>query len=293
MRALAHRCLVGGLVVACGPSAEPAPPVDEAPAEDQAIPQLEVDDPVAEWGAAEVEAAVEHVLGDDVPTPVAPRDAYLALMAEGDEVCPGDPLQILDAFLTGCTSSSGIWYAGISEWQEQHSVDHFGKFELELDMWALLGDFEIVDEEGREFHSGGHVAAWSLQLAGMHRRGAEMSGSWLWEGHDGWLDQEMSASMSYLVDSAGSARSLVIDGGLTVQGVTLHMEELTFGQGCPAHPQGELDVRDPSGSWHRISLEACEPCGPVSYGGAEPHGEACFDFEGLVDAVIADLDDWP
>jgi len=293
MRPLAHRCLLGGLVVACGTPTEPEAGIEAVPEEDQALPQLEVDDPVAEWEAAEVEAAVVRVFGDDVPTPVAPRDAYIALMAEGDDLCPGDPLQILDTFIMGCTATSGTWYAGISEWQEQHNVDRFGKYEIELDMWALLGDFEIVDAEGREFHSGGHVAAWSLKLGGMHRRGAEMSGSWLWEGHDGWLDQGMSASVSYVVNSAGPARNLVIDGGLTVQGVTLHMDELTFGHGCPAHPEGDLDVRDPSGSWHRISLQACEPCGPVSYGGGEPHGEVCFDFDGLVEEVIVDLDDWP
>lgn len=255
------------------------------------LPDVALEEPAPTWSAAEVEAHLQATLALGLPAPATPRDAYLALMAAGDEVCPGDSHQILDTYLQGCTATSGVWYAGISEWIEEHQDLVFGKGSFRLDLWALLGDFEIVDAEGQQFHSGGHVAAWTGQTETSRFWGGEIAGTWLWEGHEGWLSEEVSASLSYDGYQFGEhPRTLTAQGGVTWHGTSLHFDELVFSEACPDHPGGVLSVRDPVGSWHRLELTECEPCAEVVFAEGEVLGEACLDFGDAVEAVYEELE---
>lgn len=260
-------------------------------AQASALPDLELEEPAPEWTAAEVEAQLQEVLSVGLPGPATPRDLYLELMAAGDEYCPGDPYQLVDTHLQGCTASTGVWYAGISEWLEEHEDIVYDKGSFTLDLWALIGDFEIVDAEGRQFQCGGHVAAWTGSTDLKRFWGGEVSGTWLGEGHEGWLSEGTSAYLKYEGVAFGDhERTLTAEGGVTWLGTSVNLEQLVFTESCPAHPGGVISVRDPVGSWHRLALTECQPCAEVVFAEDEVLGEACLDFGGVAEGIFEELE---
>ncbi len=205
-----------------------------------------------------------------MPEPHALRDAWLATMAEGDEVCPGHPTNLGPPSVDeqGCTASTGWHYAGIATYSEGGWSDGdegqtwFGLFQ---------GDFAITAPDGSAFVGGGTFAYDGLRQDGESGFQGSVEGTFAWPGGAGWLASEASVALAL----SGDDTTLVLDGGIDV-GTTLAFDELTWGS-CPEQPTGTLSIRDPSGWWYALALEACGGCGSLSFGGVDA-GEGCVDL---------------
>ncbi len=227
-------------------ASETASPVDEAEA--PVPPEL-----------AEVQAAAQAAIDQGLPDPFAPRDAYLAALAEGDASCPGgDPLQLDDSVILGCTAGSGWHYAGISSWLDQ---------EPEFDLFL---EGELTAPTGEALIGAGHAR---YVLAG---EGVELmlEGTWVGEGQPSWLGQGFSGS--WYASLGGSDE--FVSAWWTVGGTSLGFEPLQWNAGCA---DGQVAVRTDEG-WVEATL-ACG-CGEATFYD-QPLGELCLDLE----AALADL----
>jgi hypothetical protein len=222
-------------------------------------------------------AELERGLALGVPSPRVLQHQYLEWMAWGDEVCPGDPLQISDSKVpkTGCTAESGYFFSGVASYVATED----GESTLTL----MSGDFELRDLEGRAYVAGGvnrFIALPSVDSGGMDWR-MEVVGSWRDGTAVGWLSGEgysgaLTAEGSY--STAGATARL--DGVLSQGGVEYFFDQLTFDTaGCDSNPKGALSVRDPSGLWATITLdEACTGCGVIQWDGSESRSPVCVDL---------------
>jgi hypothetical protein len=250
------------LACAAGPPDDSTAAPD--PTEDIAV------DVVAEWSAAELEAALDSVLTAPVPDVRDARDAYLAALAMGDADCPGSPDQLGGADLRGCTTDSGYSYAGVATYM----TDPSGGF-------VLSGDFEILTPDGRRFVGGGALSE-GIFDGGWNTR---WTGIWSLEGDEGWLGHGVGA---WWTESGGEGPQgpwVELADGLTYGDVSLWFDRLRHDLGtCPDGASGVLRVRDPSGGWFSLDYgDTCAPCAALSFEG-EPLGESC-------PAIAAWLDD--
>lgn len=255
-----------------------APAADGTDSGAPALPEIALATPAPAWGPAEAEAALAVALSTGFPTPARPMLAYLDLMKEGDGVCPGDGLQILDYNLLGCTSVNGTWYAGVSTWMEEDLQLGSGMLQAHIQSWVVTGDFEITDPGGDRFEGGGHVAVTGFQKVHLTGFEGQMVGTWRWEGDDAWLADGISASLIIQGRRNGPQEELVLDGAITLRGLALDLGELRYNSACPTQPEGSLGIRDPAGAWHQVALTGCLPCGPSVYADRVDEGELCPDL---------------
>lgn len=212
------------------------------------------------WTAEEAVAALQAAIDAGLPQPSVARDAFLGLIAEGqDSTCPGttdfDGSQPL-----GCLSESGYLYAGISEYR----VDDFG--------WALGGDFEIREPDGPIFYGAGFLAVGGNS----HGRYLEFSGFWAHEGGADWLDAGRSGMFSAFTGGGWTTMS----GGLDLDGASLHFSEVQVQHDGEQTVTGTVGIRDASGAWWWLEL-GLDGCGPLSFG-TEEVGTGCVELAGPI-----------
>lgn len=256
---------------------------DGAPAADDA----EVPLPAAVLSAEEATAAVATGTRHGLPDPVGLYTAYRALMARGDEDCPGPGEQLMDNVvpLTGCTSASGVTYAGVSlvETEEQMLGGRDG------DAVLLGGDFSIVDVDGTRMDHGGQVSWMATDTNGKPVYRAEALGTFSYGGGAPWHAAGVSAVLTMeLALPARKEPVLTLSGGLGTEGVDLWFDDLRLDpDACAAGPsRGAVEVRDPSGAWWTLTFgETCDGCGALAYPGADPV-EACVDLVPVYEAAV-------
>ncbi len=248
-----------------------------------ALPDLNRPASEPTWGTAELEAALTEALADGFPEPWSIRDDYLDFFAHGDGTCPAHDDYLDDTQIYGCTTESGYWFSGISDYVTESDASSGTEY------WVVAGDLLFIDPEGLRFEGGGHMIVDAVTTGEEMELGALLMGTWGWEGHEGWLGGEGSSSALELSWSqSGEGTRLTIDGATNWSGLSLYFDALVFTSDCDAPTEGALSIRDPSGAWHWTSPSDCAPCAEVFFGGADGEGigEACLDLSPITDDLM-------
>ncbi len=253
------------------------------------LPDLESPTSQPTWTISDMEAALAEALAEGFPEPWTVRDTYLDFFTHGDEICPGHDDYIEATWLYGCTAESGYWFSGVSEY-----VTMSGSVDLTTyDAWQVSGDLLFIDLEGQRFEGGGHIFANDKTIDSQPAFDAQILGTWIWEGHDGWLGGEGTSSVLDVLGRTNDGKAqLIFDGATSWSGFSLYFEDLVFTSECDHAVDGNLAIRDPSGAWHWMSYTDCSPCVDVAFGGfdSEVSGEACLDFTPLINDFMSRLD---
>lgn len=226
------------------------------------------------WAPAEASTAVDPTwtpeqaldqlqasLDDGLPQPWVARDAFLGLIDEGqDASCPGTT-DFDGSKPLGCTSESGYLYAGISSYIEDPNG------------WALGGDFEIREPDGSAFHGAGHIFVHGNEYGQM----TEFSGSWTHDGGDDWLAEGRSGVFT----ATSSNGRTDLDGGLDLDGTSIHFADVVLEEHGPERLSGTIGVRDDAGAWWWLELGG-DGCGDLTFG-TDPMGSGCVELERPID----------
>lgn len=272
------------LLLACAGDPE-APPADTGPG----LPEVSRPELEAAWSPEQTQEALQSALDLGLPWPWDMHGYYQALIAQGDARCPGEGGQISGEHLWGCTSASGVWYAGVTELIED--VVEEGA------CWSgariLIGDVVILDTEGRRFAMGGHVLENLADdpEAGGREYTQQLSGSMLYEAAEGAFQEPVSGLLTArLLGEAEGAREGLFDGSVSAWGRALELRELRAVEdtGCGLRWSGELRIREPEGAWHALVLDGdCGGCGALQVLGQEGEVEVCVQPEALMTQLLA------
>lgn len=275
-----RRASAGALCVAlvgCAPTGKD----DKSPGDSSAGSDVyfDADPPVPQWTAEQVGEQIEAFTASATPDPCTIANAFLGLMAQADDICPGQGptnYQNPDGVL-GCTATSGVHYQGVAWYYASETADDV----LPLD-WVHGGDFVIVDAAGASMSGGGEITYEadieddSLEFA------YELYGSWVYEAATGWLGEGVSGVITASGSIAENASVLTLNGGVGVGGRRLDFLDFTATEAteCPWEPSGRLGVRDEDGYWYDWTFELdCDPCADVVFTSTgELVGELCTDL---------------
>lgn len=260
--------------------------------------------PVAEWNPDDATAAILTGLNAGFPDAVSGMTTYLSLMALGDSNCPGPGNQLTDVQvpLTGCTSSSGYRYAGVSMYLDSAQMSGGNP---EVQGMMVGGDFQIVDPAGNAYDFGGQLDWFSRPAGrmGPDTGGADprevytdILGTFRYPGSAPWLSKGASAVAQMVLRTTSTGESTVqIDGGLGTGDIDLWMRELRFGaEVCQnGEPAGRIDVRDPSGAWWSLDFGTiCSGCGALAYATLDA-ADACVDLTATGTATLQMMENTP
>lgn len=284
------------LLLACasdGPGAGGAASQErEPPAPDGSDPDL-LDPWAAEptWSVEEMEANVQAMIDLGFPNPRAPYLAYLELMGHGDELCPGDPTQLVgqEIGLDGCYSSGGYHYEGNTTLIETDVSDEMSA----QHGFQLVGDFVIDDDQGDRL-AGGGIMMLSVSESGPRRDwGSQAAGTWIHTLRDDWLGRGISATLAASGTSGSEGQDrLALQGTLGLDHVYVQLDLTWPLTECAGHATGEVQIRDPSGLWGTLVLdESCDGCGTWTMEATGDSAEVCLDFRSYGGSV-AELGTW-
>lgn len=237
-----------------------------------ALPDIEQTAAQPTMTADEVARTIELALSSP-PDPDEIIEAYLWLMSQGDDVCPGDEHNITDLWLYGCDALTGYSYAGVTDWLDMP----FDEGGMSGSIMGIAGDFWIDTPEGDQLEAGGH----SMKAFNPTLLVSEIAGSFRWSGGSDWLSSGYSGNLTqeYVVGAYVAFR-----GAANINGVHIAGHELTFPEGCNGQPVGGVSLRDPSGGWYRLDFDVCDSCTEVVFEGT-PVGEACVDFSNYIEII--------
>jgi len=276
------------ILIACGAAPNPgggASSDSGDPFADWAPPPVDDTRAAAVWSVAEAEAALGALARRPLPAPRVARDAYFALMAQGDAACPGDPLQLMDTRvpLEGCTAASGVRFAGISRWLSGSAVEG----STDPASFLLYGDMHITDREGDSLVVGGFARLQVTTSNGRQMYSGEVTGSWVQDNGPEWLGPGLSGTLTMNHFSGGGGPTdAVVAGGLHTPDGTAYFESLAFSPSCGGAASGAIGVRDPSGGWwhYDLSAESCTGCGALWYEADAPI-RSCVDVTPLLASI--------
>lgn len=249
-------------------------------------PEAQLDEYGPQWTAEEVaQEAGAFFDADHRPWALTIMELYLALMAEGDEDCPGHA-EIILAPLEGCSASTGMTYVGIGHMVTQETEDEAG----ELSSWSrytAIADFQMYTPSGEEFIGAGSLRhGWSRGSDGRLSAEMQVRGSYRWTGagpEDPWFETGVGSSL-YVAASSGDPmgrESLRFVGSVDTRGKAVYFDDFEVDLGdCGGHPVGgRILLRQDDGSWVAMAFEedVCSPCGEVTWNREESLGEACLD----------------
>jgi hypothetical protein len=241
----------------------------QCPGEAANPPVNEPDTPV--WSAEDFTLALEDAARQPVPDPYAFRELYLGLLQAGDANCPGtdDDLGQPEVTLQGCTSTSGIHYAGISSWEDQQMDAEVQSFQL------LNGDFTITSTE--TLSVGGRIGLFAFnQPNGDVMASLRVSGTFVLDGADDpWLAAGGGTVLEADLNRVNGATTVELDASLSL-GRPFHATGLALGGSCGA--EGAVQVRGPDALWYWADLEC--GCGMATVSGAEL-GTVCPNLDPL------------
>lgn len=277
---LAGACAAPGVRVVCAESGVLGKDgrcydlVDDTAAGDAGpgLPAVPGEPPRAAWDREGLVAALEDAGAVGLPTPFGLTAGYVEVMAQGDAVCPGDPVELDGRFLRGCTTASGAFFSGVSRWMPDEAPGAL--------LFGVHGDFLLLDRLGRRLELGGG-ASWNATSAGATEMHIELGATAIWEGDSGPLADGLSAALTGTLSRAGGEASMELQGSLGYAGYALGFHHVTLAAGCPG-AAGTVDLRDPGLGWHRLDFGPdCAPCADWSYEG-EAMGEVCADLSPFI-----------
>lgn len=281
---LRWRALVVVVAAPLGGCTDPARGGDTSTpaAEDTASMVYSTDDPEPVWSAQDFQEILARVLGRGTPSPAIISDAYVQIMAQGDEDCPGGGTD-MQTDPEGCEADSGYRYAGIA-WFNYAVPQEINGVEVAMN-YSHGGDFEILTPEGERFAGAGGIAYLSELKDGVVTIGkVDIHGSWIATYRQDWLGDGFSGvyTVSLTTDMA-STFDFVLDGGISVGDVDMYFESATWdtSDGCEGSFTGALSLRDDRGYWTRWEVtDACSVCGELVFHGDQSLGEMCLDING-------------
>ena len=272
--------LAGVLLVGTGCTADPTTAADSGLVQDEAPGDSgQTEDPALST-AEDVGVLLQAAIDVGLPAPQSIRDAYLAAMASGDDICPGDPGQLTEAVPPeGCTADTGWYYRGISTYVVDEGA------------WILSGDFEIVSDDGRSFMAGGAVAVSGSAEDDGWNATTNVGGTWSFDGEGDTLGLGTSGFVDLVGVGVGQEWSVLTRGCVsTGEGRDLCLLDVQAATDdhCGGTAHGGFEIRDELGRWYTLDLSDCTGCGRVFHGEAEL-GEVCVDLTGLGPALRDDM----
>jgi hypothetical protein len=248
---------------------------DTAPTDTPSLPDIEETLVEPSLTAAEVGEMLSAALSQ-MPDAMEVIEAYRFLMTQGDEICPGPGMNILDTWLYGCDATTGYSYAGVSDWLEEE-YDQDGVTGM---VTGIAGDFWIDTPDGQQLEGGGHCVIFRNSWIWV----GEVVGSWSWGGGSAWVKDGYSG---YLKMEYISGVDFNMNGAADIAGTHIAATDFTILSDCEG-PIGDLSLRDPAGGWHKLMFTSCDPCAQVVFEGSDL-GEACVDFAPLLAELEARL----
>ncbi len=250
-------------------------------------PEVDPEPVEPSFDRAALAAALDAALAGGLPQIDDIHEAYLGFFAWGDGRCPGHDDYIDDIHLYGCEASSGAWFSGVSEHvvsETEVDGDRYGS-------WFLFGDLLFVDPAGGVLEAGGELTFDATRAAdGRLSRATRHLGSWSYTGGGGARARGVSGLLDQTLTRDGGD-TLVVEGAVGFDGVSLRFDALTLSPGCPDGATGALSLRDPVAGWYRVDLgEGCSACGPAVFEGRDAIGEVCPDLSALRAQATAELD---
>jgi len=262
-----------------GAGGDSAPAGDSGDGVDSAPPAVAA----PQRAPGEVAEALEALFARPFPTALDIHATYFELLEAGaDDDCPGG-VELDGADPLGCVSESGYFFAGHSSWIEQIPDGPHGTHER-----SLGADMEITTPEGRSFFGGGQAAVRETLTGSDHISASfEISGTWRFEGAEGWMDQGVSAIWSGQLGEDAAGASVSLDGGISVHGEALLFREISAQSGtCGGHPAGSMLAQDTGGGWFELTFGGdCDGCGALAWAGEEV-GTICVDMRPFFEALL-------
>jgi hypothetical protein len=241
------------------------------------------------WTADDVVAAVDDALGGGLPDLAGFVRRYEALVAMGDEDCPGSAFNGGFEVASTCAARSGVRFSGVA------GLDRIDESIPSGDSWTGVrrvrsgpADYAITDLDGHTLTAGGvvdHMASRAEFVLWV----ASIKGSFSDPGGAPWIARGFSGDLKMqVVERSPGDDQLEVDGGVTLGGASLRFTALRVEPRACADGVigGTLEVRQASARWATMTFDAgCSPCGAVVGPDGEPLGDACIDVAPLIEAV--------
>ncbi len=233
----------------------------------------------ATWGPAEVPAGIEAALGSGIAEPWGTVLAWLGLFDHADASCPNGDAWNLPIDYAGCETSDGWHFAGTAELLRFDGTGVTG--------FQLSNDCEVIEPDGTRYFGDGQL---SMEApTGSGRFWVNGSGTFAWPSAGGLLGSGHSMMLHMEGGLRAEGGTLAVDGISAVAGAAVSFEGVAVDTESCAGGTGTIGLRDPSGGWHALVLDAaCDGCGTVSYDGTET-GRACVDLAPMWAASLAAL----
>jgi hypothetical protein len=239
----------------------------------------------------EMESALNEALALGIPNAGEIFSRYYALLALGDEECPGSALAGGFGVFGSCTAESGVVFSGVS------SLDVVDGRVYEDGEWVSgeyfirtsPADYVITRTDGTALEAGGFIQFRRSSEGMDHRWTGGIEGSWRDSGAEGWLGQGISSGVLIQGGSRdGAPLFLELDGAYTVGSASLSFDRLSVHPGdCPdGFDQGSVAFRDGGGSLVTVAFSPCSVCGPGVLSDGTELGEICVDPAPLMAAVL-------
>jgi hypothetical protein len=229
---------------------------------------LAVDPP--QFSIEEVEEKTNSSLATGLPTMLNVQAQYEENILLKDANCPdfnGETDGIHGNWLADCTTENGAYFYGFATYFEQPFGSTEGMYAS-----ALTASFEIVSPEGELFIAGGTALIHLNEFPQFIEM--RISGTFHSESEASWME-EGSVSLQVFGELNGT-KPVDFMGGIQYPKLAIFLNEMNASpEQCNGTPQGELDIRDPSGYWFTYISENCDPCGSLLWRGY-PYGTICL-----------------
>lgn len=272
-------------LVACDdtPKRSTNPEVPDLPS--VVMPDTETGVLSAEWTGEDLEAVFESHSANGIPSATPFMESYFALLAEGDENCPGSPTRLSPDNVEGCVASTGYAYYGLSVYETIFDEMDEPNENLEpVEGWIIIGDFEVLTPTQASFQAGGHVTEflWQDRL-GRDILDGEIQGSWRWEdGTHDWQAHGISGLFTYEVFQEKPNVEIDLNGALQWNGQSIAFRDVFLLENTPGFI-GTVQIRDPSGLWHDLESESLESaCASHTYANVLQETPVCLNWEHYV-----------
>ncbi len=271
--------MLAALIAACS-SDKPCEDCEGSGGEDTAAMVYSVEEPDPLWTAEEFGENLERIISLGAPNPGDITDAYLEIMGQGDELCPGDVYN-LSTVPEGCDTETGAHYAGIG-WYYSMEWEDMPDGSQQALSYTHGGDFEIIRANGLRFAGGGGLAFLSDDSS-------EDSLTSEFDVHGTWVDEQrmdfLGIGFSGVYEATlrrdkdgGYAYSAT--GGIGLGEDHYYLDEATWDtdDACAGKMSGAIRVRDDRGFWTTWDVgDDCDDCGTVTFHEDNELGEFCLD----------------
>ena len=145
---------------------------------------------------------------------------------------------------------------------------------------SLQSSFEMYD--GTRFFSGGGLLsfvhfingteeAWEQSIGGSYQLSpVNDSNAWM---------LNTSTSLSVQSTMKGNDETVNLQGGYTLNDISLHFENFEWKPNKCTSPKGILKIRDDSGYWYTLEFLCNSPCAKISWYEETMDGESCLQEE--------------